>query len=478
MGGAINAYSASNQPMWDISNTTTWIRGAHTFNFGFNYRRWWLQRDLATGFLGSPYTFGLGGDLGFSGNPVADFLLGYYSNVGAVPACGVQRAGQAGNPREFNFKYFAPYVQDDWKVNSRLTLNLGLRWDYRNVPYETNNRMGWRNLDYAPGGLWVADETLVSGGITDGAYYQFAGRRSPENPDRYKVFSPRVGFAWRPFDDERTVLRGGYGIFFDSAEGREIDGAADIYPYISRGQYQQSLGQTAPLQTTDSLFPELRAAWRGHARGQYVPRRQPVARAEESVRAAVVARRAATVDRRHDARAELHREQGHQPADASEHRAVLPLRSSQSPVRRSAAAVSQFRRLHRQQLGREVELQRVQHQARASRPRLAADVRLHLGEEHRFEIGGRRHRRQRLQRLAGFPQQSRSRTRSRPVGLRRRPSAGRQLRLQPAVRQRRALCRRCHGRQERDRRRLAGERHLHLAAAVSRSRFRPRISAD
>ena len=78
VGGAINAYSASNQPMWDISNTTTWIRGNHQLNFGLNVRSWQLQRDLATGFLGSPYNF----DIGFTGNRVADFLLGYYSNVG------------------------------------------------------------------------------------------------------------------------------------------------------------------------------------------------------------------------------------------------------------------------------------------------------------------------------------------------------------------------------------------------------------
>ena len=73
---------------------------------------------------------------------------------------------------------------------------------------------------------------------------------------------------------------------------------------------------------------------------------------------------------------------------------------------------------------------------------------------------------QRVQRLAGIPQQSRSGARSRAVGLRRRSSTGRELRLQPAVRQRRALCWRCDGRQERDRRRLAGERHLHLAERI------------
>lgn len=252
-GGAVNAYTASNQPMWDVSNTTTWVNGSHTLNFGINYRRWWLQRDLATGFLGN-YTF----NVGFTGNRVADMLLGYYSGVGIFQPAAYAVPGAAGNPREFNFFYVAPYFQDDWRVNSSLTVNLGLRWDYRNVPYETNDRMAWRNLDYGPGGLLVADESLVAGGITDGAYYQYAGRRSPENPDRFKVFSPRLGFAWRPIGED-TVIRGGYGIFFDSAEGREIDGSADVYPYVSRGSYPQSIGQPTPLMTSDSLFPSFAA---------------------------------------------------------------------------------------------------------------------------------------------------------------------------------------------------------------------------
>ena len=239
--------------MWDISNTTTWVTGRHTLNFGVNYRRWWLQRDLATGFLGD-YAY----NVGFTGNVVADMLLGYYSGVGVFQPAAYSVPGAAGNPREFNFEYFAPYFQDDWRISSKLTVNLGLRWDYRNVPYETNNRMAWRNLDYAPGGLLVADESLVSGGIVDGAYYQAAGRRSPENPDRFKVFAPRLGFAWRPIG-ERTVIRGGYGLFFDSAEGREIDGAADVYPYVSRGNYTQSVGQPTPLQTSDALFPSFAA---------------------------------------------------------------------------------------------------------------------------------------------------------------------------------------------------------------------------
>ena len=415
--------------MWDISNTTTWVKGQHTLNFGFNYRRWWLQRDLATGFLGN-YTF----NVGFTGNLVADMLLGYYSGVGVFQPAAFSVPGAAGNPREFNFKYLAPYFQDDWRVNSKLTLNLGLRWDYRNVPYETNNRMAWRNLDYGPGGLLVADESLAPGGIVDGAYYQEAGRRSPENPDRFKVFAPRLGFAWRPIGDE-TVIRGGYGVFFDSAEGREIDGSADVYPYVSRGNYTQSVGQPTPLQTSDSLFPSFAAPGLATpAANTFLavsqspqPRNPYMQQWSLGVQRELIPRTSVEVNYigTHGSNLLMRRN----IAQAFLFDPAIPSRSPRASPSRTLPLTSTA-------TGAAVELQRVQHQARASRSGRDPDLRLHLGEEHRLEVGRCRHRRERVQRLAGLPGQPRSGTRLRPVGLRCRPSAGRQLRLQPALRQR------------------------------------------
>jgi hypothetical protein len=253
-GSAVNDYQSSYQPMWDVSNTTTWIRGRHTLSFGANYRKWNLQRDLANDFNGQ-FTFsGF-----FTGNKtrdhaVADMLLGYFSGSSVFQPAGFSVPGKSGNPRQFNFWYLAPYIQDDWKVSSRLTLNLGLRWDFRTVPNELNDRMGWRDLTNPRGGLLVADQVLVDKGIVgDGSYYRFAGRPNPYDASK-RVFAPRLGFAFRPFGDDKTVIRGGAGAFFDSAEGREIDGAADIYPYVSRGNYIQTLGQANP-KTTDQMFP-------------------------------------------------------------------------------------------------------------------------------------------------------------------------------------------------------------------------------
>jgi len=260
VGGAGNAYTASNQPMTDVGDSLTLVRGNHTITTGVNYRRWKLNRDLANEFLGN---FSFNGqftatspDIATGDNSVADFLLGYYNRASAFQPAGFAVPGKIGNPRQYNFQYFAPFVQDDWKVTPRLTLNLGLRWDYRTAPFETNNRMGWLDESNPLGGMCIADKTLVDKGVAPpgNGFYRYCGRNTPEDASK-KPFAPRFGLAYRPFGGDKTVVRGGYGIFYDSAEGREIDGSADIYPYVSRGTYPQTVGQTAPLQTTNQLFP-------------------------------------------------------------------------------------------------------------------------------------------------------------------------------------------------------------------------------
>lgn len=248
VGGAINAYTMSNNPMWQFGDTLTMNHGAHTFSFGADYKRWVLNRDEANNFLGN-YTFA-----GYAtGNQVADMLLGYYSAASAFVPGALSDPNVAGNPRQYNFQYFAPFVQDDWKVNSRLTLNLGLRWDLRTVPYETHNHMAWLDTTNPLGGMCVADPALTTDGIAPpgNGYYRYCGRRNPADSEK-KDFGPRLGFAYRSF--EKTVVRGGYGIFWDGIEGREIDGSADIYPYVSHLNLQQVAGQTT-YETTDQLFP-------------------------------------------------------------------------------------------------------------------------------------------------------------------------------------------------------------------------------
>jgi hypothetical protein len=256
VGGAGNAYTANEQPEWDFGDSVTWIHGRHTVTTGLDFRHWLLNRNVADNFLGNPYIFD-----GFAtGNEFADFLLGYYSEADVFqPGPESSTApGAAGNPTHLLFMYVAPYVQDDWKVTNKLTINLGLRYDYRSVPYDTENHYGWRDLSNALGGLCIADQSLLTNGIAPAGngYYRYCGMNAPATPK--KPFAPRFGFAYRL--GGKTVIRGGYGIYFDANEGREYDGAGSIYPYVSRGAYKQTAGQSAPLQTTDSLFPSFASA--------------------------------------------------------------------------------------------------------------------------------------------------------------------------------------------------------------------------
>jgi|KBSMisStandDraft_5_1062788.scaffolds.fasta_scaffold07414_4 hypothetical protein len=268
-GGPVNAYTASNQPMWEFADSVTLTRGAHTISAGVDYRHWHLIRNLDNDFYGEytynnnlvssnaascPNATGLCG----TGNAVADYLLGYYAAAGGFFPAPLSSTKEAGNPQDHVFGYFAPYVQDDWKVNNRLTLNIGLRWDYRAAAYEASNHFFWLDNKNPLGGLCYADKTLSSNGVAPAGngVYEYCGANVP-HPGSKTPFAPRFGFAYRPFG-EKTVIRGGYGIFWDSSEGREIDDSGDLYPYAVRQNLNPVSNPTVP-KFTDNLFPSFTA---------------------------------------------------------------------------------------------------------------------------------------------------------------------------------------------------------------------------
>ncbi|MBV9341942.1 MAG: TonB-dependent receptor, partial [Acidobacteria bacterium] len=271
VGSQGNDTTTSDIPTWQFSDTLTIVKGRHTVSTGFDYRRWLQRRDLSADFLGN---FNYGNDTilsngkgcttpsGFcgSGNSIADFLLGYYSGASTFQPGPFSPTNVAGNLNQYRFSYFAPFVEDDWKATSRLTLNLGLRWDYRSVPSEKSNKMFWVDKSNPLGGLCYADKALgtqtlsaLGGPIAPpgNGFYAYCGRPNPADGSK-KPFAPRIGLAYRLSD--KTVLRGGYGIFFDSFETREIDDSGDIYPFVVRANDTPTADPTLP-KLTDQMFP-------------------------------------------------------------------------------------------------------------------------------------------------------------------------------------------------------------------------------
>ena len=275
-GGSVNSYSGSDQPAWEFADSFTSVHGKHTIGLGADIRRVRLIRNLDDDFYGdwsfssnliqtnspgcpnAPVSVngGPATSLCGTGNSIADMMLGYYSGVGGFVPGPLSPTNTAGNPQTHVFNYFAPYVQDDWKVTQKLTLNLGLRWDYRAAAYETSNHFFWLDTTNARGGLCYADKKLSSDGVAPGVglnggpILRYCG--SVPHPGSKKPFAPRIGFAYRL--SNKTVVRGGYGIFFDSAEGREIDDSADIYPYSIRNSFSPGTVSTLP-KFSNQLFP-------------------------------------------------------------------------------------------------------------------------------------------------------------------------------------------------------------------------------
>lgn len=174
------------QTSYQYADTLSWTHGKHSFRFGANI----IRRDVnffISDFRGKGF-FNIGPGTGdFTGYEVSELLAGFIDNYSvSVPNTVQTRSWETG--------YFA---QDDWRVTQRLTLNLGLRYDLYTNPYELNNQ--WSNFNVTTG-------TLLRAGVNGNS-------RSLVNTDKNN-WAPRIGFAYDLAGHGKTVIRGGYGIFY------------------------------------------------------------------------------------------------------------------------------------------------------------------------------------------------------------------------------------------------------------------------
>lgn len=192
---------------WQISENASFRYKKHNFRFGGDYRQTNLELRsnpnprgsfTFTGFTTAQVTF-VGGfpvRTPGTGHDFADFLLGLPQQTGLQFGA---------NTYQFKGNTYSLFVQDDWRLHGKLTLNLGLRYEYIGPLTEAQNRLV--NLDAANGFTAVAPVFPGTTGAFSGVFPQ-----SLVNPDRNN-FAPRVGFAWNPL--ARTVVRGGYGINYN-----------------------------------------------------------------------------------------------------------------------------------------------------------------------------------------------------------------------------------------------------------------------
>ena len=183
VGDATTMPIARAENTYQATDTVSMVRGAHGLTFGAEARRVQLNARLDVLSRGSMSFFG-----GMTGAGIGDLLLG-------LPSLAIQ--SQANNPQTLRSSALDGFVQDDWKLRPGLTVNLGLRYEFNTPSTDPTGRMSI--FDRTTGNLVPVGTNGISA----------SGIRTDWNN-----FAPRVGFAWML--SQKTVMRGGYGIYYDS----------------------------------------------------------------------------------------------------------------------------------------------------------------------------------------------------------------------------------------------------------------------
>jgi hypothetical protein len=233
LGASPFADNAAVEKTYTLGDTFSWQRGRHSLKFGGEYKRHSLDEIF------NLYTRGQMFFLGFSGNPFADFLGGFGDTAGLTIM------GSGVNNRDVRAYDLNGFASDDWQATNRLTLTLGIRYDYFGPFTENQGRF----VGFDPDRLTTVAIPAADGGgmAVTGGFVQASNAKNPlpgvplvqpslVAPDKNN-FAPRVGFSWQPSNfSNHMVVRGGYGVYYDRANSRLLNNQILDFPYYTLAQ--------------------------------------------------------------------------------------------------------------------------------------------------------------------------------------------------------------------------------------------------